>query len=157
VPDVVPEVPPEELVAFSPDAIWNFPSIVTFAVPWSSICWLTFMSFTFKPVPEIVIFPLVPTAGAMLKVCEKALLDCVDVAFSTELAVPPVVPVLPEVVLAPPLVAPDGVPEELLTLPAVELLALPDAAPEVVSLPVEVLLEDVLLLEDDEFPVNLLR
>ena len=104
------------------------------------------MSFTFKPVPEIVIFALLPTVGAMLKVCEKVLFDCAGVAFSTELDVPPAVP---DVAFAPPVVA-DGAPAELLTLPAVELLTLPDVAPEVVALLDEVLLDEVLLLDDEE-------
>lgn len=70
------------------ETILNAPSIDTLAVFWSSICWWTSILCTSRPVPSIVTFAVVPTAGSRLKVCEKPLADD-----------PVVVPVTPPVVL----------------------------------------------------------
>lgn len=114
-------LPPDVLlVLLAPDTIMNDPSIDTLAVFWSSICWLTSIFCTSRPVPSIMTFALVPGAGCRLNVCEKLLLEEVF----AELVPPVVLEVLLPVVVLPPLL-------ELLVLPpVVALLPALDELPE---------------------------
>lgn len=100
--DVVPELPLEVLDVLFPDVpetILNAPSIDTLAVFESSICCLTSIFWTSRPVPSIVTLALVPTVGSRLKVCENLLPDEVPVDVPAE---PPVtLEVLPPVVVLP--------------------------------------------------------
>ena len=115
VPVVGFDVPEVELpvVPVVLETILNAPSIDTLAVFWSSICWWTSILCTSRPVPSIVTFAVVPTAGSRLKVCEKPLVDD-----------PVVVPVTPPVVLV---LLPERLLLDVVLLePPVALLPAPD-------------------------------
>lgn len=175
--------PVVELVA--PPLIERVTSILTVKVLSLPILWSTDRPCTVMPVPSSAIFAVAPLAGSRFTfvkkwpplVCKLFRAPCVaalwPVAFRLLAAWPPVDPLLsiwspseppvvaPDVAFAPPVVA-DGAPAELLTLPAVELLTLPDVAPEVVALldgvvaPVEPPIVELLLVAFAEVPLEVM-